>query len=78
MHNSNGITLLEDDEPWYKNKKDEYDNSPKREDFVVSDTISTTQDNGNEDNNDRYLFNIIACSLLFIISLIISLRLFWK
>ena len=87
MQNGNGITLLEDEDPWYKNKQSEHEkllqNNSNTEDYNTENTqdIKNTQDTQESEDNDKSCFinfNVIACSLLFIISLMISFRFFWR
>ncbi len=73
------ITLLEDDEPWHMDKKNEHDKLVEQNITITTDIEDTEIDEEPENEKINYInFNIIACSLLFLISLMISLRYFWK
>lgn len=84
MKNENGITLLEDDEPWYKEKKFEHEQLLLQNGSPSEDITDTFDENVNEEvkpeNKIKYNvnFNIIACSLLFLISIMIGFKYFWK
>jgi hypothetical protein len=76
-----GISLLEDDDPWYDEKKVEYDKlSPYSTSINISENF--TQDNediqGVIPEKPYINFNIIVCSLLLLISLMISMRYYYK
>lgn len=84
IKNANGITLLEDDEPWYVNKKSEHEKLSKTDTHLSDDFIeninNTESIDDPKDNGDKSVvnFNFIACSLLFLISIMIGFRYFWK
>ncbi len=73
------ITLLEDEDPWHVDKKNEHDKLLEENQLTTVDTDNTEIDGELENEKINCLnFNFIACSLLFLISLMISLRYFWK
>ena len=72
------ITLLEDDDPWHADKKMEHDKLLNNKE-EVNDTENTDMTEETEVEEVKCInFNLIACSLLFLITLMISVRYFWK